>query len=83
MELIYLNYAPGVNILVSWTTFFSPLPFDDTQNQLPLNFKFESGTSMACPHVSGIVTLLKVIHPTWGPAAIKSALIRTGENHIT
>ncbi|PSS29469.1 Subtilisin-like protease [Actinidia chinensis var. chinensis] len=69
--------APGVNILASWTPFSSSLPFDDTQNQLPLNFKFESGTSMACPHVSGIVALLKAIHPTWSPAAIKSALITT------
>ncbi|KAK1572613.1 hypothetical protein Q3G72_035275 [Acer saccharum] len=71
--------APGVNVLASW----SPVSYlslaDGARNnvQHPLNFKIESGTSMSCPHISGIVALLKAIHPTWSPAAIKSALITT------
>ncbi|XP_075672863.1 subtilisin-like protease SBT3.9 [Castanea sativa] len=67
--------APGVNILASWSP-ASPLPTAMTQPP-PLNFNIESGTSMACPHISGIVALLKAIHPTWSPAAIKSALVTT------
>lgn len=65
--------APGVNILASWSPAQSPL-------QSPDIFKIESGTSMSCPHMSGIVALLKAIHPTWSPAAIKSALVTTGES---
>ncbi|XP_059647607.1 subtilisin-like protease SBT3.9 [Cornus florida] len=70
--------APGVNILSSWSPASSSQDPNTPQNQhLLRNFKIVSGTSMACPHISGIVALLKVIHPAWSPAAIKSALITT------
>ncbi|KAJ6692769.1 hypothetical protein OIU79_014496 [Salix purpurea] len=67
--------APGVNILASWSPAASPAMTG--KEILPLDFQIESGTSMSCPHISGIVALLKATHPTWSPAAIKSALITT------
>ncbi|KAL2477041.1 Subtilase family protein [Forsythia ovata] len=70
--------APGVDILASWSAAAAAQPSGAIENHLnPFKFKFASGTSMACPHISAIVSLLKVIHPTWSPAAIKSALVTT------
>ncbi|CAH8388471.1 unnamed protein product [Eruca vesicaria subsp. sativa] len=40
-------------------------------------FGLDSGTSMSTPVVSGIIALLKSLHPTWSPAAFKSALVTT------
>ncbi|XP_052482733.1 subtilisin-like protease SBT3.9 isoform X3 [Gossypium raimondii] len=70
--------APGVDILASWSPAASSKLLNSPQTKAsPFNFKLDSGTSMACPHISGIVALLKGIHPKWSPAAIKSALVTT------
>ncbi|KAL0922349.1 hypothetical protein M5K25_006327 [Dendrobium thyrsiflorum] len=59
--------TPGVGILAAW----SPL------SNLKVPYNIISGTSMACPHTTGVVAYVKSFNPTWSPAAIKSALITT------
>jgi subtilisin family serine protease len=54
--------APGVSILAAVRD----------------SYEFMSGTSMACPHVSAVVALLKSVHPEWSPAMVKSAIVTTG-----
>lgn len=67
--------APGVNILAGWTGRVGPTGLDGDKRHV--SFNIISGTSMSCPHVSGLAALLKAEHPEWSPAAIRSALMTT------
>ncbi|XP_031100013.1 subtilisin-like protease SBT5.3 [Ipomoea triloba] len=64
--------APGVNILAAW----SPVATDISAGK-SVDYNIISGTSMACPHASAIAAIIKSHHPSWSPAAIKSAIMTT------
>ncbi|EYU28325.1 hypothetical protein ABFS82_12G129000 [Erythranthe guttata] len=71
--------GPGVNILAAWSQAVGPTGLDtDTRKT---QFNIISGTSMSCPHISGLAALLKAAHPNWSPSAIKSALMTTAYTH--
>ncbi|KAK3153625.1 hypothetical protein QOZ80_2BG0178550 [Eleusine coracana subsp. coracana] len=67
--------GPGVNILAAWTGVAGPTGL--AKDGRRTRFNIISGTSMSCPHISGVAALLKAAHPDWSPAAIKSALMTT------
>ncbi|XP_061354871.1 subtilisin-like protease SBT5.4 [Gastrolobium bilobum] len=67
--------APGVNIIAAYSEGISPTEMNFDTRRVP--FITMSGTSMSCPHVAGVVGLLKTLHPDWSPSAIKSAIITT------
>ncbi|XP_042479729.1 subtilisin-like protease SBT4.10 [Macadamia integrifolia] len=66
--------APGVDILAAWSPKASITTEDDKRS---VAYNMISGTSMSCPHATGAAAYLKAFHPSWSPAAIKSALMTT------
>ncbi|KAL6648908.1 hypothetical protein ACP70R_013132 [Stipagrostis hirtigluma subsp. patula] len=64
--------GPGMNILAAWAPSEMHPEFAD---DVSLSFFMESGTSMSTPHLSGIAAIIKSLHPSWSPAAIKSAIM--------
>ncbi|KAI7743214.1 hypothetical protein M8C21_019735 [Ambrosia artemisiifolia] len=76
--------APGSLILAAWPDSLSPAVY--IKNDLGTGFKklyskfnILSGTSMSCPHASGVAALLKTAHPNWTPSAIRSAMMTTSD----
>lgn len=69
--------APGLNILAAWSEASSPTKLDGDNRVVKYNIM--SGTSMSCPHVSATAVLLKSAHPGWSSAAIRSAIMTTGD----
>lgn len=62
--------APGRRVL-------STLPTDIS----PTGYGLLSGTSMASPHVAGVLALMKSAHPTWTPAQMLQRLEAQADDH--
>ncbi len=62
--------APGRRIL-------STLPLTTS----PTGYGLLSGTSMASPHVAGVLALMKSAHPTWKPAQLVAKVRAQADDH--
>lgn len=73
--------APGLNIFSTVPTTLSvDLKYDTVNRTYP--YEEMSGTSMAAPHLSGVVALLKSIYPNATPQQIKAAIIGGADSAV-
>ncbi|MDQ3908395.1 MAG: S8 family serine peptidase, partial [Acidobacteriota bacterium] len=70
--------APGVNILAAVPPASAIAALSAGANGA--NYAAISGTSMATPHTSGSVALIRQAHPDWTPDVIRTVLINTATN---
>jgi hypothetical protein len=64
--------APGVSVISA----VAPPEGSGVAGGAPL-WDVESGTSISAPHVAGVAAVVRAAHPTWSPAAVKSAMMTT------
>ena len=69
--------APGVGILSTMPTYAAYL---NTQYGLATTYEYLSGTSMACPHVSGAAALVIWKYPGWSASQVQNRLNSTATN---
>lgn len=67
--------APGVNVC-SAQLFGIYYPDEECRS----GYIYLSGTSMASPHIAGIVALIKQLHPDWTPSQIKAVITSNADN---
>lgn len=70
--------APGVNILAAVPPASAIAALSGGTNGV--NYAAISGTSMATPHTTGSVALIRQAHPDWTPDTIRTILINTATN---
>jgi hypothetical protein len=78
--------APGVDIIAAVTPALTQAQRDAVAagTLVPAGeWSSYQGTSMSSPHVAGVALLLRQAHPSWSPAAVKSALMTTGYTTLT
>ncbi|GIK18397.1 MAG: hypothetical protein DYG93_07345 [Leptolyngbya sp. PLA2] len=61
--------APGVDVYSTWDTLFSPN-----------TYSYQSGTSMACPHVSGLAALVLSVNPALTNVEVRAIIESTADD---
>ena len=72
--------APGVQVYAACPPASLLGALAAVANPMTPNYIRIDGTSMATPHTTGAVALIKEAHPDWSPDVVRTALINTATN---
>lgn len=70
--------APGVNVYSTMPTY--PVSLTGFGNNLPQNYAYLSGTSMATPMATGVAALIKARNPGFSPGKVQGELESTADD---
>jgi subtilisin family serine protease len=68
----FSNYGSEIEVAAPGVSIYSTV--------LKSKYGYKSGTSMACPHVSGVAALIWAVYPTWTNTQVRQRLWDSAED---
>jgi subtilisin family serine protease len=75
----FSSYGPQLSVVAPGVDIYSTLPTSGPISS-PTGFGFESGTSMAAPHVAGVAALVRAANPGFSVFQVRSKIEQTATN---
>ncbi|MFX0062997.1 MAG: CARDB domain-containing protein, partial [Candidatus Hermodarchaeota archaeon] len=70
----FTNYGPGIDVAAPGVDIYSTIPVSMG------SYGYMSGTSMACPHVAGVVALIRAENPAWTNDYVRNHLRNSADD---
>jgi thermitase len=72
----FSTFGPQLSVVAPGVDIYSTVPTSGPISS-PTGFGFESGTSMAAPHVAGVAALVRAVNPTFSVSQVRSKIEQT------